>query len=117
MVGGARWLGTTGLRVLLQFYFTKSPMFWLPRAWVPYSVEWILAFPRAPTGSVSVQMWAMACGSVIAMLAEAVTAMHALMYGEQASEVKGSTVQVQQGAGNMDVGGSSEDSPVSKKEL
>ena len=47
-------------------------MFWVPRGWVPYYVEWILSFPRAPLGSVSMQVWAAACLTVIVVCGEAV---------------------------------------------
>ncbi|KAH7401641.1 CHD5-like protein-domain-containing protein [Pyrenochaeta sp. MPI-SDFR-AT-0127] len=69
-----RWLGTQGLRFVLQFWFAKSPMFWLPAGWVPYYVEWILSFPRAPLGSVSINVWGIACASMIALVAEALAA-------------------------------------------
>ncbi|KAL6707882.1 GET complex subunit get1 [Coniothyrium glycines] len=73
-VSTLRWLGTQGLRFVLQFWFSKSPMFWLPAGWVPYYVEWILSFPRAPLGSVSINIWGIACASMIALLAEAIAA-------------------------------------------
>ncbi len=69
-----RFLGTNGLRFLLQFWFAKQPMFWLPRGWVPGFVEWALAFPRAPRGSVSVQVWGIACATVVQLVGEAVVA-------------------------------------------
>ncbi|MCJ1404047.1 GET complex subunit get1 [Xylographa trunciseda] len=69
-----RWLGTNGLRMFMQFWFSKQPMFWLPRGWVPGYVEWILAFPRAPTGSISIQVWGIACASVVQIASMAVTA-------------------------------------------
>jgi hypothetical protein len=49
-------------------------MFWLPQGWVPYAGEWVLSFPRAPLGSVSVNVWGMACGVVIGLVTEAVGA-------------------------------------------
>lgn len=73
-VSTLRWLGTQGLRFVLQFWFAKSPMFWIPAGWVPYYVEWILSFPRAPLGSVSINVWGIACASMIALVAEAVAA-------------------------------------------
>ncbi|MCJ1380516.1 GET complex subunit get1 [Xylographa soralifera] len=73
-VGVLRWLGTNGLRMFIQFWFAKQPMFWLPRGWVPGYVEWILAFPRAPTGSISIQVWGIACASVVQIASMAVTA-------------------------------------------
>ncbi|KAF1350864.1 CHD5-like protein-domain-containing protein [Delphinella strobiligena] len=74
-----RWLSTNGLRYLLQFWFSKQALFWLPQGWVPGYVEWLLAFPRAPTGSISIQVWGMACVSVVSMLSEAVVALYALV--------------------------------------
>lgn len=79
IINGARWLGTTGMRMLLQFWFTKQPMFWLPHGFVPYYGEWILSFPRAPLGSVSIQVWGMACGAAILLVSEAVVAVVGLV--------------------------------------
>jgi hypothetical protein len=73
-VSTLRWIGTQGLRFVLQFWFSKSPMFWIPAGWVPYYVEWILSFPRAPLGSVSINIWGIACASMIALVAEAMAA-------------------------------------------
>src|SRR6186713_831081 len=67
-----RWLGTNGLRFFLQFWYAKEPMFWLPKGWVPGYIEWILAFPRAQTGSISIQMWGIACTSVIQIVSAAI---------------------------------------------
>ncbi|KAJ4354722.1 GET complex subunit get1 [Ascochyta clinopodiicola] len=73
-----RFLGTQGLRFVLQFWFSKSPMFWLPAGWVPYYVEWILSFPRAPLGSISIQVWTAACAAIIALASEALAAIWVL---------------------------------------
>ena len=67
-----RWGGTNGLRFFLQFWYAKYPMFWIPRGWVPRYVEWMLAFPRAPTGSISIQVWGIACATVVQMVGAAV---------------------------------------------
>ncbi|KAF2013867.1 CHD5-domain-containing protein [Aaosphaeria arxii CBS 175.79] len=77
-VSTLRWLGTQGLRFVLQFWFSKSPMFWIPQDWVPYYVEWLLSFPRAPLGSVSINIWGIACASMIALVGEALTATYVL---------------------------------------
>ncbi|KAF2471742.1 protein get1 [Lindgomyces ingoldianus] len=74
-----RWLSTTGLRFALQFWHSKTPMFWIPERWVPGYVEWILSFPRAPVGSVSINVWGLACASIIELLAEAMTATYMLV--------------------------------------
>ncbi|PLB54354.1 protein get1 [Aspergillus steynii IBT 23096] len=69
----ARWLSTNGLKIFLQFWYSKTPVFALPEAWVPYYVAWILSFPRAPMGSVSIQVWSNVCATTISALAEIVT--------------------------------------------
>jgi len=78
-----RWGGTNGLRFFLQFWYAKRPMLWIPRGWVPSYVEWILAFPRAPTGSVSIQMWGIACATVVQLVGAAVVAGVVLLGGKQ----------------------------------
>ena len=54
-------------------------MFWLPKGWVPGYVEWILAFPRAQTGSVSIQVWGLACGTVVRLASAAIAAVWVLI--------------------------------------
>ncbi|KAF7115220.1 hypothetical protein CNMCM5793_001647 [Aspergillus hiratsukae] len=71
----ARWLSTNGLKIFLQFYYSKTPVFALPAGWFPSYVEWVLSFPRAPRGSVSVQVWNSVCATAIAVMAEFVTSM------------------------------------------
>ena len=65
-----RWLSTNGWRLLLQFWCARRPVFWLPTGWVPSWVEWALGFPKAPRGSVSVQVWFMACTTVVMIIGE-----------------------------------------------
>lgn len=60
-----RWLLTTGMRAAVQIYYIKQPVFYIPHGWVPGYFELLLAFPRAPKGSVSVQTWGLACASVV----------------------------------------------------
>lgn len=70
-----RWAMTAGLRILLQLWYSRTPIFWIPTGWVPSYVEWLLAFPRAPRGSVSIQVWSFAASQtmcVILAIAEAV---------------------------------------------
>ncbi|KAH2222624.1 GET complex subunit get1 [Aspergillus fumigatus] len=71
----ARWLSTNGLKIFLQFYYSKTPVFALPAGWFPFYVEWVLSSPRAPRGSVSVQVWNSVCATAIAVMAEIVTSM------------------------------------------
>jgi hypothetical protein len=67
--------------MLLQFWFQKQPMFWIPKGWVPYYAEWLLSFPRAPLGSISIQAWALACGAIILLVSDALAATIALAVG------------------------------------
>lgn len=46
-------------------------MFWLPYGWFPYYAEWIISFPRAPLGSVSIASWQLACTGIIALVSDA----------------------------------------------
>ena len=48
-------------------------MFWMPKGLVPVYLEWMLALPRAPTGSVSILVWELACASVVQVFIAAVT--------------------------------------------
>ncbi|KAF7894961.1 hypothetical protein EAF00_006775 [Botryotinia globosa] len=82
-VSTLRWLGTNGLRMLLQFWFSKQAMFWLPKGWFPYYAEWLLSFPRAPLGSISIQAWTLACAAVILLVSDALVAAVALVLGTQ----------------------------------
>ena len=58
-------------------------MFWIPKGWVPNYAAFLLAFPRAPRGSVSVQMWGIACATVVQMVFAAVAAAWVLLRREK----------------------------------
>ncbi|KAK4689187.1 tail-anchored protein insertion receptor, partial [Tremellales sp. Uapishka_1] len=60
------WISTTGARMVLVWWFRKSPVFWLPKQWVPRPVAYLLSFPSAPRGSVSSGVWATVCARVLA---------------------------------------------------
>ena len=60
-------------------------MFWVPKGWVPYYAEWLLSFPRAPLGSISIQAWALACGAIILLVNDALVAIVGLVLGFTAS--------------------------------
>ncbi|KAI0181350.1 CHD5-like protein-domain-containing protein [Hypoxylon sp. FL1284] len=81
-----RWLATTGLKFLIPFWYAKQPMFWLPRGWFPYYVEWILSFPRAPVGSVSIASWQTACTGVVLLFSDTITAILGLIVGAKMAE-------------------------------
>ncbi len=63
-----RWTLTNGLKIGLQFWYTKSPMFWIHQGWVPGYIEWLLSFPKAPVGSVSIQVWSFATSQVVGIV-------------------------------------------------
>jgi len=67
-----RWTCTSGLRFGLQFWHAKTPVFTYPRGWFPWPIEWLLGFPRCPYGGVSINVWSMACGAVIALVGDLV---------------------------------------------
>jgi len=67
-----RWTSTTGLRFGLQFWHAKTPIFTFPRGWVPWYVEWAMAFPRCPSGGVSINVWSAACATVISLVGDSV---------------------------------------------
>ena len=50
-------------------------------------MEWLVAFPRAPWGTVSIQVWGTACITVITLFGEALTA-GVTWVGEQQMEKK-----------------------------
>lgn len=47
-----------------------------------------MAFPRAPAGSISIQIWGIACASVIQMMSEAVVALYALAKVDKQPQAK-----------------------------
>ncbi|KAJ6012859.1 hypothetical protein N7522_003214 [Penicillium canescens] len=79
----ARWLSTNGLKIFLQFWYSKTPVFALPEGWFPYYVQWIVSFPRAPLGSVSIQVWSSVCAAAIALVGEVVGAFIAQVVGRK----------------------------------
>ncbi|CAG8090694.1 unnamed protein product [Penicillium salamii] len=78
----ARWLSTNGLKIFLQFWYSKTPVFLLPAGWFPYYAEWVVSFPRAPLGSVSIQVWSNVCAAAIALAAEVVGALFVRIVGQ-----------------------------------
>ncbi|KAI0900818.1 CHD5-like protein-domain-containing protein [Annulohypoxylon nitens] len=81
-----RWLATTGLKFVLPFWYAKQPMFWLPQGWFPYYVEWILSFPRAPIGSVSIASWQTACTGVVLLISDTIASILGLLLGAKIAQ-------------------------------
>jgi hypothetical protein len=52
--------------------FKSQPVFWLPYNKLPFRAQWLLSFPKAPLGSVSVQVWMLGCGAAILLVSNAV---------------------------------------------
>ncbi|PSS20525.1 hypothetical protein M430DRAFT_75778, partial [Amorphotheca resinae ATCC 22711] len=73
-VSTVRWTATNGLRMFLQYKYLRTPMFWIPQGWVPYYAEWLLSFPKAPLGSISINVWTLACTAAISLVSDALVA-------------------------------------------
>lgn len=84
----ARILLTKAPHYLIPLWYAKQPMFWLPRGLFPYYAEWFLSLPKAPIGSVSIMSWQVACTAIIKLLAEAVTAIFALVFASTEGKEK-----------------------------
>ncbi|KAI1325890.1 CHD5-like protein-domain-containing protein [Xylariaceae sp. FL0255] len=80
MAGIIRWSATSGVKFILPWIYGKEAMFWLPNGWFPYYVEWILSFPRAPLGSVSIVSWQTACAGVVSLFSDTIKAIVALAF-------------------------------------
>ena len=61
-------------------------MFWLPYGWFPYYAEWLLSFPRAPLGSVSIASWQVACTGVVSLLSDTIVAIFGLILSSRQAE-------------------------------
>jgi hypothetical protein len=77
---------TKAPQYLVPFWYAKEPMFWLPYGWFPYYAEWIVSFPRAPLGSVSVASWQLACTGMIALLFDLITGIYGLVFAVKQKE-------------------------------
>ncbi|RPB07026.1 hypothetical protein P167DRAFT_540399 [Morchella conica CCBAS932] len=77
-----RWMLTSGLRWFVLFWYNKEPMFWMPEGWVPGYVEWGLSFPKAPIGSVSIQVWSFAVGQVVNLISGMIMYLFAVFSGK-----------------------------------
>jgi hypothetical protein len=92
-----RWVSTNGFKIFLQFYYTKTPMFELPPGWFPYYIEWILSFPRAPIGTVSIQIWSGACATAITVAGQGLSSLRALVQTSAQDPAVPSASKPQQG--------------------
>lgn len=79
-------------------WYSKQPMFWLPHGWFPYYAEWVLSFPRAPLGSISIVSWQLACNGVIMLASDTITAILGLILGAKVQS-REQPMKATQGAG------------------
>lgn len=94
----ARWAATSGLMLFLQFWYSKTPIFTLPPGWIPWQVQWVLSFPRAPMGTVSIQIWGGACATVVALVGDAMKASLAYVSKPKIDRIKlGATMEGKEG--------------------
>ncbi|KAJ5176392.1 Protein g.t1.c1 [Penicillium canariense] len=88
-VKSARWLSTNGLKIFLQFWYSKTPVFALPAGWFPYYVEWVLSFPRAPLGAVSIQVWSNVCATAVSFIGDIIGSVVVLIVSQNAAPAAG----------------------------
>ena len=108
-----RFIITRAVPLVLQFRYRKVPLFWIPHGWFPYYVEWVLGLPKAPIGSVGIQIWSMACSSMIQLAGDLVVASWALVVGKTQSKAS-VKAHAFAGPGSLPA---SRDTSTSKKEL
>lgn len=72
-------------------------MFELPLGWFPYYIEWILSFPRAPIGTVSIQIWSGACATAITVAGQGLSSLQALVQTSAQDQAEPSASKPQQG--------------------
>jgi hypothetical protein len=81
-----RFLLTRAPQYIIPFWYATQPMFWLPHGWFPYYAEWIISFPRAPLGSVSIASWQLACAGMLSLLIDAFTTVFGQAQGAKQKE-------------------------------
>ncbi|KAI1754725.1 CHD5 domain-containing protein [Xylaria castorea] len=91
--GIIRWSATSGVKFILPWIYGKEPMFWLPTGWFPYYVEWILSFPRAPLGSISIVSWQTACTAAVLLFSDAIKAVLASALGAESAQKQPATAE------------------------
>ncbi|RYC63054.1 hypothetical protein CHU98_g3143 [Xylaria longipes] len=91
--GIIRWPATSGVKFILPWIYGKEPMFWLPSGWFPYYVEWILSFPRAPLGSISIVSWQTACAAAVLLFSDAIKAAFVSALGAKSAQKQPATVE------------------------
>ncbi|KAM0325346.1 hypothetical protein ACHAQA_007331 [Verticillium albo-atrum] len=91
---GFRMLVTRVPQYALPFWYGKQPMFWLPYGWFPYYAEWLLSFPKAPIGSVSIVSWQLACTGMLALTSEVIASLVGLLTAQKQGKAQPAKVPV-----------------------
>ncbi|KAF3930969.1 hypothetical protein ABW19_dt0203673 [Dactylella cylindrospora] len=87
IISSIRWLVFSATGLFLQFWYRKEPVFWLPNGWLPDYLEWVLSFPQAPSGSVSVNVWSACAAIATKLVAQSIeSAYHRPQPGPEAKE-------------------------------
>ncbi|KAI0513216.1 CHD5-like protein-domain-containing protein [Xylaria bambusicola] len=84
--GIIRWCATSGVKFIMPWIYGTEPMFWLPSGWFPYYVEWVLSFPRAPLGSISIVSWQTACAAAVLLFSDAIKAILLFALGSRSTQ-------------------------------
>jgi len=85
-ISAARFLLTRLPQWVVPMWYSGQPVFWLPHGLLPQSVEWLVAIPRAPMGSVSPATWQIACSITLGLLSESITSMVKPTGGQNAGQ-------------------------------
>lgn len=100
----ARLLLTKAPQYIIPFWYAKEPMFWLPYGWFPYYAEWIISFPRAPMGSVSIASWQLACKGIITVFSDLIRGLLGLFLAAGEPKVKQPEAPVKAASGEKAAG-------------
>ena len=84
---------------------------------MPYYAEWLLSFPRAPVGSISIQAWALACGAIILLGSDALGAVVALATGKVARDEQKGAQPMKMASGESEKSRTKSQSQEAKKDL
>ncbi|CAH0050189.1 unnamed protein product [Clonostachys solani] len=82
---------TKAPQFIIPFWYATEPMFWLPHGWFPYYAEWIISFPRAPLGSVSIASWQLACTGLLTLISDLITGIYGLVYSTSQAQAAPTT--------------------------
>ncbi|KAL5615124.1 hypothetical protein BROUX41_005183 [Berkeleyomyces rouxiae] len=88
IINALRLLITRAPQYIIPFWFSREPMFWLPKNLFPYYAEWFLSLPKAPLGSVSIGTWQVACAIAIKLASDVLVMVFTTIIAGLASKKK-----------------------------